>query len=357
MESQRTSTTLAWNSKEGDGYRAAAYILTGVLLVAVYLGLNRSSLPSPRMDTTHYEEIDWAKFTPTPPEKITTPEDETTSPAAVETPPEPAPARVERINLRDIVSYFEAAEEAETEILRSPLQPEEVLPRTAPVRTDLDLSQLSSLELSPTSLGKPKLQVPGSKPGRTATAAKDLDLQVGRSSRLELDEVAYGLGGGEAGRRTLQGVPGAVPSIAILDVDSLGGGEPSLSSLFDKLVEWMKRHPSEFSPVVKAFLSYRPEDLTSKVRFRVGERNLELYLLCRENEYELRICLVEGQSSILLIDRGFKERSNYLRIGDVVRNEIGEIMSFETTQESPSDARTTEFYRIFLSWWKTQENE
>ena len=66
----------------------------------------------------------------------------------------------------------------------------------------------------------------------------------------------------------------------------------------------------------------------------------------------MRICLVEGDNAILLIDSGFKEKSNYLRKGSVKRNVYNMVTSFITRQEAPSEDKTTEFYQIFMSWWE-----
>jgi len=62
---------------------------------------------------------------------------------------------------------------------------------------------------------------------------------------------------------------------------------------------------------------------------------------------------VEGNESTYLIDRGFKERSSFLRSGGVSRGSNGALLAFGTTREAASNHRTTEFYQIFLSWWET----
>jgi len=129
--------------------------------------------------------------------------------------------------------------------------------------------------------------------------------------------------------------------------------EKDLSPLINELIIWMKNNPTTFSDVFKRFMDYEEGNLTAKVKFKISEKIYELFILCKENILEVRICLIEERNSILLIDSGFKERSNYLREGGVNRSEDGSISSFFTQQKTPSEESTKEFYKIFLSWWET----
>ena len=120
---------------------------------------------------------------------------------------------------------------------------------------------------------------------------------------------------------------------------------------------WMKKHPFQFNDVVKSFLMYEKNDLTSKVVFRSRDRVFELYLLYKQKTKEIRICLIEGNQSTMLIDSGFKKQSNYLRTGNVARYDANKIFSFSTSQYPASEKKTDEFYQVFLSWWEQAKKE
>lgn len=155
-----------------------------------------------------------------------------------------------------------------------------------------------------------------------------------------------------------EGIPDekAIPEEQIVEIklrDDVDDNEQDISELINELIIWMKNNSTSFSNVLKRFMNYEHGNLTSKVKFSVDNEVYDLYLLCKENMMEVRICLVHKDKSILLIDNGFKEKSNYLRKGDVRKDQNNRIVSFITRQENPSEAATKEFYQIFLSWWHT----
>ena len=133
--------------------------------------------------------------------------------------------------------------------------------------------------------------------------------------------------------------------------------KPDISIIIDHLMLWMKKHPYAFNQVVKSFMMYEKNDLTSKVAFRHKDRVFELYLLYKEKIKEIRICLIEGKQSTMLIDSGFKKKSNYLRTGNISRIEDNTIFSFSTSQYPASERKTSEFYQFFLSWWEQAKKE
>ncbi len=133
--------------------------------------------------------------------------------------------------------------------------------------------------------------------------------------------------------------------------DEINENEKDLSPIIHELIQWMQLNPVSFSSVFKRFLHYEKGNLTSQTRFRIDGREYELYLLCKINILEVRICLIEGNNLTLLIDSGLKERSNYLRLGTIKRGDDGSIVSFISQQKRPSLKITDEFYKIFLSWW------
>lgn len=124
--------------------------------------------------------------------------------------------------------------------------------------------------------------------------------------------------------------------------------------IFVKIAQWMKENPVPLPNAFKKFMGYKKNHLTSKVEFQIGDRFFEIYLLCIENTYEIKICLIEGNHTTLLIDEGFTHESHYLRTGTVFRSgKTREVLSFGTKQKPASKQATREFYQIFLSWWKT----
>lgn len=133
--------------------------------------------------------------------------------------------------------------------------------------------------------------------------------------------------------------------------------KPDISQIIDYLMIWMKKHPYEFNQVVKSFMMYEKGDLTSRIVFRHKSRMFELYLLYKEKIKEIRICLIEGGHSTMLIDCGFKKQSNYLRTGNVSRLVDDTIFSFSTSQYPASESSTSEFYQFFLSWWEQAKQE
>lgn len=131
----------------------------------------------------------------------------------------------------------------------------------------------------------------------------------------------------------------------------------NLSVIMDDLLRWMKKHPTEFNRVTKSFLMYEENDLTSRVLFRNKNRAFELYLLYKPKSKEIRICLIEGTESTMLIDSGFKKQSNYLRTGSTVRGSDNAIIAFGTSQYPASEKTTFDFYQLFLSWWEQAKLE
>lgn len=131
----------------------------------------------------------------------------------------------------------------------------------------------------------------------------------------------------------------------------------NFTPIYRGLVTWMRRRPTDLPEVIDRFMGYQSGNLTSRVKFNIGSRELEVFLLCVESTYEIRVCLVEGDEVTYLIDEGFRKQSNYLRIGELTRQPTGEIVRFSSVMREASDRRTQEFYRIFLSWWETVKHE
>jgi len=152
-----------------------------------------------------------------------------------------------------------------------------------------------------------------------------------------------------------------IPESGVIEIPLINpqkvSNKTDISEIIDQLMSWMKKHPSEFNHVVKSFMMFEQDDMTSKVVFRHKNRVFELYLLYKEKIKEIRICLIEENQSTMLIDSGFKKQSNYLRTGNVARLKDGAIFSFGTSQYPASEKAASEFYQFFLSWWEQANRE
>ncbi|MGH7496822.1 MAG: hypothetical protein ACREOO_31120 [bacterium] len=133
-----------------------------------------------------------------------------------------------------------------------------------------------------------------------------------------------------------------------------------LNTVFLELIEWLKSHQSELSPVLKHYLRYRPGDLTADIKIETAPVDYDLFILCNEHSQDIGILLVEQESgnAIMLRDTGFRKKSFYLSKGRASRDEVDHIVSSLTMLEnSPTRAETSQFYNIFLSWWDNNKNK
>ena len=332
-----------------------ASIVTSVLLLGTYFLLQFTGLPNVKQKTETYDEINWTRFKPKP-QKITPASEPVTPPKIEQTPkfeqPLPAPKPVQRIDLSALKSQFEtitkpspalSARQNKTETKSASLAPAQV-----------DLKQAGLLGGLNTLLGEPskkfKLSTTGSK-GRSLDGGSQMAL--GKGTAMELGN------GNTYGGSIALGAPegkdthdGSI-EIGMVDIGQMAADFADLSPVYHALIEWMKSHHADFPEVVARFMEKSSGDLTSIVEFQIQGRAFTMYLMCKENLFEVRICLVEGDQSTFLIDRGFKEKSRYLRIGSVNKTTEGSILSFGTTRKAASDGRAIEFYRVFLSWWES----
>ncbi|HEX9972400.1 MAG TPA: hypothetical protein VGD14_10055 [bacterium] len=129
-----------------------------------------------------------------------------------------------------------------------------------------------------------------------------------------------------------------------------GGGGASLD--IHAMIRWMKAHPGAIPKLVAYDMGHQGDDLSSAVSFTRQGKNFTLFLSCNETELLLRICLVEGNDFTLLKDNGIREESNFLILGDVVRD-AGRIQSLISSRTAPGQNAPV-FYQIFWSWWLQQ---
>ena len=165
-----------------------------------------------------------------------------------------------------------------------------------------------------------------------------------------IDSSSYtipGRGTSRAGRGTGDGSGGAKISLPF----SAGGQDIAID--LHALIKWMKAHPGDIPKLVAHDMGHMSGDLSSAVTFRFQNVPYILFLSCNEVELLLRICLIEGKYFTLLKDSGIREESNYLVIGNVVR-ENNLIQSLISSRRAPTDRANT-FYQIFWSWWQSQQ--
>jgi hypothetical protein len=180
----------------------------------------------------------------------------------------------------------------------------------------------------------------------------DVSVTMGTTSALKIDKTGY-----VPSQKSITSIDDKQPVPQDIDVpirraSEFGNDYDNLSPIYKELIEWMKRNPAQLSSVVRKFMKYQGETLSSRAKITLSDRDFEIFLVCHEKQYEIKICIVEKNQATLLIDRGFRKQSNYFRIGNANRDKSYRIFSFGTSQESPSDERTDEFYRIFLTWWE-----
>lgn len=128
-------------------------------------------------------------------------------------------------------------------------------------------------------------------------------------------------------------------------------GESFDESEADRLTTWLRSNPSPLPVGVRVHVNFEPTFLTAAVPFNSDGRRWELYLMYNEALSELHIVLVEGDRSVYLIDRGFREQSRSLREG-TVRRVDGTIVAVDSRTAAPSGDQAREFYNVFLSWWE-----
>lgn len=170
---------------------------------------------------------------------------------------------------------------------------------------------------------------------------------VGNGTGSGIDGVAMsGRGTSRTSRGSGSGTGGASISLPA----GSGGGNASLD--LHALIKWMKAHPGNIPKLVAYEMGHQVGDLSSAIPFMLNGRQYQFFLSCNETELLLRICLVERNDFTLLKDNGIREESNFLTIGDVVR-ESSEIRSLISSRKAPGERAAT-FYQIFWAWWKTQ---
>lgn len=341
---------LVHNSKSNQD-KIFASIITSVFLLGCYFMLQTTELPEVKLKTESYDEINWTKFRPKLEKIADRPRpNKLRQPLTMKRPQVPQPAKVEKVDLSSLKNMRLQSLATISQTLQDPQK----RISASKSRLKLDLSE-STVLAGLNSLSGESTQRLTLKRGRRGGSDRGSELLLAQSgSTLDFGNGShYGSGRPSLGAPRSKSINRGVAQVELLDTLELGADYSDLSPVFHALIAWMKRNPAEFPEIVKRFMQEAPEDLTSMVSFQIGGRRFQMFLMCKQKLFEVRVCLLEGNESTYLIDRGFKEKSSYLRVGSVNRSGDGKILSFGTARRAASDVRTKQFYQIFLSWWDT----
>ncbi len=329
--------------------RAFSILISLVIFLAVMLGIQRLYIPESEPLTAQIEIIREIRKYIRPPE-----------PEPTEMPREEkkilpqkriVPERIERAldKLRESQAPKEVTVKPKPDRLISPQ-----LDLKPPTLRKEDTRLTSRIRMNDTAKEKRVRGLESSKVGeKVIEVARGTGLEYGDDSGAGMDRI---VSGGKRGPGTGAGGEDDVMRFAIEPLDGYARGEDMISGVMEPLIEWIRNHPADFSPVEEKFLRFDEGDLTSRVTFILeGEGpegvKYELLLLFKSSINELRICLIEGNKAIQLIDKGLQERSNYLRTGSVAYAGPEKI-SIQSSQQVPSEQATRHFYQIFMTWWK-----
>ena len=335
----------------------AASILTAVVLLCLFILMNGFALPKRDLIAKHYDDINWMRFIPKPirfdkAEETAPNEEKETEIERISSQP-----AIERVELDILLEQFDlSAIELETRTLESPskaasqAQPENLridLGATL-IAGDFNLTFNEASPLLSSFRGR----------GNNTSAKGTVSVIAG-----EGEAIGKGLGtfdedvGTDFQGPQIFGPGGGLIRIGLKKMEDFGEGYDDFAAIYKPLVEWMKLHPAELPDVVNRFMTYQLGDLTSWVNFSIENREFEMFLLCIESTYEVRLALIEQLDVTYLIDQGFRKKSNFLRVGAINRLENNEILKFGTNLRPPSDRRAEEFYQLFLSWWEEVKHE
>lgn len=336
--------------------------ITLVILVAIFIVLqllsftsliDRTEPPAERMEVRELIKLQFTAPKVPPPElQVQRKLERTQQPAREKPVPQPTTASfnivsmVEGLNMKKLVSREAMAAKRGSSMAN--------LPHTAGVSTEVSRAErtLDNFDLSGVMEDRNASFAPGrrSSPG----GANGPRVGIGGTSHLGSGTGDGGNGLALSGRGTARAARGFGNGSGGGATISLPSGNGGGSAALDihALIKWMKAHPGAIPKLVAYDMGHRSDDLSSAVAFTSNGRNYTLFLSCNEAELLLRICLVEGNDFTLLKDNGIQEASNFLTIGDVVRD-AQKIQSLISSRKAPGD-RAAAFYQIFWSWWLRQ---
>jgi len=349
---------------DSNSDKLVAAVVTSVFLLGTYFFLHWADLPKVQERTDMYEEINWTRFKPKPERIVAEPQQpkpaEVDKPVKVETPPAPAPKpkAVQKVDLSSLDLFKKETLAKPAKTLRTKAKSTDPVSSTRQ-KTRISLKSSSLLSGMNTLSGQTSQRLSLPKSGRRGrSTSNSLAIAANTGSELSLGSGRdYGSAANFLGAPKTKSVAGSAPQVEMVDMARMGREFENLSPIYTALLAWMRQHPADLPRVVARFMERSPGDLTAAVQFQIDGRAFQLFILCKTNLYEVRVCLLEGNTSTYLIDRGFKEKSSYLRVGKVNRTPRGQILSFGTTRKEAANARAQAFYQIFLSWWENVKHE
>ncbi|MEX0686879.1 MAG: hypothetical protein WD267_04810 [Balneolales bacterium] len=149
------------------------------------------------------------------------------------------------------------------------------------------------------------------------------------------------------------------PEIGLRELEALGSNYSDLDDVLAGLLEWMKNNPAELPRPVQRLMAenrWDPAYLTSLVSINIEEADYSIYLMVKEELFEVHILIVRENQATYLVDRNFQKESNSLRVGGVQQNE-GLITMINSQMEAASNNKAKKFYQIFLTWWESVQQE
>ena len=327
-----------------------SFMITLFFLFLLYTVLRHTTLPETKYETKRYDKIEWNRYHPK--QMSETSQQQTMKTKDIlPTPVEPL-ATAEKIDLAQISEKFRLFNQPAKK--RSQSEPKVNKKVTLSSDMNVDIHTNSDIMLLPFASSLPEHGTKGLPRAPHLKSYFNPKIQAKRSKAAVYEKpqpkYAYTQDVPEVSRKNTETlVISPIPLEEIpKDVHRI------MPKIFVDLSKWMAGNRTELPGVVKKFMNYDSLDLASRVVFSFNNRQMEMFLLCRESILEIRICLLEKDRVSMLIDKGFKKRSHFLRIGNVNRKD-NDILSFGTAREAPSEAKTQDFYLIFLSWWQSIE--
>lgn len=337
--------------------RAAAMILTGVLLLGVQTGLRGIPVPAFASSRDVIRELDplmLQRFVTPPP----TPDaaDGLDEAAPEEVPAEPTETRTFE---QEVGSAMEELERLFAEEDVAPLDVDRVADPTASASGIEDVVDDLSDDRFESLFGVADEVVAGR--GRAPTGGDGAGLGIGINERPVDSGSASGAGGGLPGTATAA----ATARTGVERSPTSRSEEPVIDDLapasFDgseaqRLGEWMRANRTDLPIGVRVHVNFQPSFLTASAPFASDGAEWEIFLMFNEALEELHIVLVQGDQSVYLIDRGFQEQSRTFREGTVRRAE-GTIVAVDSRTGAASSERAQQFYDLFLAWWESVKND
>ncbi len=347
----RTTHVYRGNIKKIDNEKKVTAIITLITIFLIYLFLNILNVPANRKTYMDLPEIDllFEKFRPE--SRIALP---ISTPVPVKISPESLLPGTKTPALQPTVpdlknqldELFRPVATPEIKVERNFTPEQKIAEILLAENNELDIERLIPRSESDFTNPKNLIRVP-------SVNSRNQDIKVTQSnSKVNYQRTGYANDDTDHQNVIKSKSETKERVIQIIPVTEIPKMKAEIPQILRKLSEWMRKNPAALPDAAKKFMEFKTKDLTSRVVFEIDGRVFEIFLLCVENIYEVKICLIEGKQITLLKDQGFTQTSHFLRTGNVHRTQK-EILAFGTEQKPASKNETQEFYQIFLSWWKS----